>query len=310
MIWPLVSVIIPAHNAGRYLRECIDSVLSQSYPSLEIIVVDDGSTDDTPRIMSEFGDRIVAIRQDNAGAAAARNAGLFRARGKYIAFLDADDVWRPDKLERQVEVLEASPDVGVVFSRWMLWYPNSDGTYPPMEAISEPAVGAEISSPDYADLLLDCTLFTSTVVMRREVVNRIGGFAWDLRRGQDYDYWLRASRVTRIKSVELELALYRMDNDAIAKKAGGVNWELQVVSRAVSLWGNKAPNGRTVPMAKLRRRFWALSYQFGYVQFKQRSFRLAAKAFATALRYRPLHAKTYVYAIASLVGRVVAEPSA
>src|SRR5436305_4940478 len=109
-----VSVIIPAYNYARYIAEAIDGALAQTHAPLEVIVVDDESTDDTPRVLAGYGDRIRTIRQPNGGAAAARNTGMAAARGEYVAFLDADDVWLPRKLELQLQRFEADPDLGLV----------------------------------------------------------------------------------------------------------------------------------------------------------------------------------------------------
>ena len=105
-----ISVVIPAYNHGRFLREAIDSVLAQTYAPLEIIVVDDGSTDDTEQIVRSYGDRVRYIRQQNAGVGAARNNGIANARGEYVAFLDSDDLWLPEKLAVQVEYMRRHPE--------------------------------------------------------------------------------------------------------------------------------------------------------------------------------------------------------
>jgi glycosyltransferase involved in cell wall biosynthesis len=102
---PLVSVVIPAYNAAAFLGETLDSVLAHSYPNLEIIVVDDGSTDATPRFLDSYRDRICVLRQANAGQAAARNYGAREAHGELLVFLDSDDLWDPDKIARQVALL-------------------------------------------------------------------------------------------------------------------------------------------------------------------------------------------------------------
>ena len=109
-----ISVIIPAYNYARYLAEAIDSALGQTYAPLEVIVVDDASTDDTPRVLAAYGQRIRAIRQPNGGAGAARNTGIAAARGEYVAFLDADDVWLPRKLELQMALFDADPALGLI----------------------------------------------------------------------------------------------------------------------------------------------------------------------------------------------------
>jgi len=111
------SVIIPTYNHGRFLREAIDSVRSQTVEDLEIIVIDDGSTDDTPQILASMDEpRLSFHRTKNRGLSAARSEGLRRARGQFIAFLDADDRWRPEKLERQLAMMESEPDLGAVFT--------------------------------------------------------------------------------------------------------------------------------------------------------------------------------------------------
>src|SRR5262245_60758400 len=209
---PLVSVVIPAHNCGRFIGDALDSVLRQNYPLLEIFVIDDGSTDDTCDVVARYSDRVSLVRQRNAGAAVARNVGMKLARGRYVALLDADDVWLPGKLRLQVDHLERHPDVAMCCTRWHLLYPDAAGAYHFERAASPESVSVDPKWRGwiYCELLLDCEVWTSTVVMRRELDERVGGFDVKLRRGQDYDYWLRASRLTRIDRLDAPLALYRM----------------------------------------------------------------------------------------------------
>ena len=110
---PLVSAIIPNYNYAKYLSDSIESVLAQTYPNVEIIVVDDGSGDDSKAVIDSYGDKITAIYQKNQGVSAARNNGVAAAKGVYLAFLDADDIWLPTKLERQVEMFGADPELGL-----------------------------------------------------------------------------------------------------------------------------------------------------------------------------------------------------
>ena len=112
---PLVSVVMPAYNAGPYIEQAIRSVLEQDYPNIELIVVDDGSKDGTPEAVEAlFGDRVRVLRQKNGGPAAARNLGIRASNGTLLAFLDADDVWLPGKLQAQVSYMLAHPDIGLV----------------------------------------------------------------------------------------------------------------------------------------------------------------------------------------------------
>ncbi|HEY9696827.1 MAG TPA: glycosyltransferase [Trichocoleus sp.] len=118
MGWPRVSVIIPSYNCDRYLGQAIDSVLHQTFTDYEVIVIDDGSTDNTAAVLEHYGDRIRAVRQKNQGVALARNHGIGLAQGEWIAFLDADDFFFPDKLAAQIAVVEAEPTLGIVHSGW------------------------------------------------------------------------------------------------------------------------------------------------------------------------------------------------
>jgi glycosyltransferase involved in cell wall biosynthesis len=114
MSGPLVSVVIPAHNAERFIDEAIDSVLEQAHQRLEVVVVDDGSTDGTAARVRAYGDQVRYVHQTNAGVGAARNRGLALAAGDYIAFLDADDVWHPEKLEVELEIAARNPESGLI----------------------------------------------------------------------------------------------------------------------------------------------------------------------------------------------------
>ena len=136
------------------------------------------------------------------------------ARGKYLAFLDADDLWLPGKLVAQVSHLERNPEVGMVYSAWQEWYPEANGQFvaPAMDKINGDADALETQSSGwlYNALLLDCIIHTTTVVMRSNVAREVGDFDKALKRGQDYDYWLRVSRLTPIHKLRGVYSLYRV----------------------------------------------------------------------------------------------------
>src|SRR2546428_514370 len=113
---PLISIIIPTYNSGRFVAQAVQSVLKQTYRCYEILVVDDGSTDETKDVLSKFGNCIKYIYQENRGPSAARNVGIKVARGKYVCFLDADDMWVPNKLKVQLAFIERDDGIGLVFS--------------------------------------------------------------------------------------------------------------------------------------------------------------------------------------------------
>jgi len=240
---------------------------------------------------------VILVQQKNSGAAVARNEGLRRARGRYVALLDADDIWLPGKLWLQVDHLERHPDVALCCTRWRVLHPDASGAYH-VERPSAPesvAVDAACSGWLYGPLLLDCVVWTSTVVMRRELSAQVGDFDAALRRGQDYDYWLRASRLTRIDRLDAALALYRMEVGSEGRKFPQTNWELRVIRGALERWGSAGPDGRRVAAADLRARLWALNFNFGYVQYHLGRRAAARQAFAAALKERPVHLKTWLY---------------
>jgi glycosyltransferase involved in cell wall biosynthesis len=173
---PLVSCVVPVYNGQRFLADAILSILQQSYSAREIIVVDDGSTDGTPDVIATFGSRIRAIRQDNLGPSAARNAGVEIATGSFLAFLDADDLWHADKLTRQMARFEERPDLEVSFANFR----NVRGM--------EPVAGDPLLDPEAWPVspFSPCTL-----VGRRSAFDRVGAFDPKLRRSEDTEWFVR-----------------------------------------------------------------------------------------------------------------------
>jgi len=170
-----VSCIIPVWNGEAYLAAAIESVLGQSQPPLELIVVDDGSTDDTPDVIRSFAGRVGTVRQENAGHGAARNAGLQVAQGDFVAFLDADDLWHPGKLERQLAAFAEHPGLGLCFS----WLRNFSGEPPAWDTETGDTV-----VPGYSSV---------TALVRRSVFDEVGMFDASLRHGGDRDLFMRAA---------------------------------------------------------------------------------------------------------------------
>lgn len=198
---PVVDVVLPAYNGSAVIRNALESALAQAVP-LRILVVDDGSSDDSAEIARSYGPRVTVMRQANRGVSGARNTGLSAARAPYVALLDQDDVWQPGKLARQVELMRAHPEVGLVFTDMVLL--QNDGT------IVED--GFLLTTPAYADLermpLGDAAyllprgalaqaivrfnfISPSTVLLRREAIQGIGGFDEAFRLCDDAECWMR-----------------------------------------------------------------------------------------------------------------------
>jgi len=188
---PLVSVVIPLFNKERYVGEALQSVLSQTVQNLEVVVVDDGSTDNSAeRVAALKDERIRLIRQVNAGAAAARNAGIMAARGEWIAFLDADDRWLPHNLECHFKQLEQQPDV-----QWSAGLFNRrSGTHVAPMKINRVLLASQSDGNVVRDVLMVLPhgfLCTDTMLIRKDVFIEIGGMDQTLRTAEDLDMWLR-----------------------------------------------------------------------------------------------------------------------
>ena len=182
---PLVSVIIPTYNRGWTIKEAIDSVLAQSFIDFELIVVDDGSTDDTSEILDSYRDDIKVLSQENNGVSAARNRGVATASGIFIAFLDSDDLWLPEKLSSQVDFFNSNPDA-LICQTEEIWVRNNMRVNPkkrhkkPWGMIFEPSLDLCLVSP-------------SAVMIRRSLFEEVGVFDETLPACEDYDLWLRIS---------------------------------------------------------------------------------------------------------------------
>lgn len=198
-----VSVIIPTYNRAWCLAEAIDSVLSQTFEDRELIVVDDGSTDNTPALLSHYGNRLRCLRQANQGVSAARNHGIKAAGGELIALLDSDDNWQPDKLARQVAFFDTHPEA-MICQTEEIWIRRGVRVNPKHRHRKPSGWIFEAS-------LALCLVSPSAVMMRRELLEEMGGFDESLPACEDYDLWLRIS---------LHHPIHLID-DALVVKRGG-----------------------------------------------------------------------------------------
>ncbi|HNY13366.1 MAG TPA: glycosyltransferase, partial [Candidatus Wallbacteria bacterium] len=207
----LVSVIIPTHNRGDLITETIESVLAQSYKNIEIIVVDNGSTDDTEEIIKKISAPALRyIKQENSGGPASpRNVGVGMARGEYIAFLDSDDIWLSDKIKRQVEIFEKMPEVGLVFCQCRFFGKEYH------EKTIYPAKG--YSGNVFDEIIKGNFVPTVSVVCRRATLAEIGIFdeRSDLRAFEDYELWMRVARGYDFYFINEPLCLLRMHSQSM-----------------------------------------------------------------------------------------------
>lgn len=194
-VWPPVSVVIPAYNYARYLPAAIESVLTQDYPEFETIVVDDGSTDDTPAVLRRYADRLRVIAQANAGLSAARNAGVRAARHAVVALLDADDCWKPGLLRRLMGTLTTLPATFGVIACLQTMI-DAEGRPVPRKPQRDARLGdREIAA---RDIVLKTRFGSSGVVVRKACFETCGYFDTALRGSEDRDFWLRVAARHRI----------------------------------------------------------------------------------------------------------------
>lgn len=221
MARPLVSVIMPAYNAAPFVKAAIDSVLAQTYSNIELIVVDDGSTDGTGEIVQRYGSKLSYIYQRNSRQAAARNTGLWHAGGEVLAFIDADDIWLPEKLEKQVALLEQDPSLGLIYCS--VKQIDEDG-----RVLGE--LRANLRGDALPGILLGQVVggMSSTVVIPRWVLEWIGHFDVTLPPCEDTDMLWRAASCCPIDYVGEPLVLYRLhDNNSHQNvRAMAAAWKL------------------------------------------------------------------------------------
>lgn len=202
----LVSTIVPVHNGARYLAQAIGSVLDQTHPELEIIVVDDGSTDDSAAVAESFGSRVQLVRQENRGQAAALNTGLARATGDFVAFLDADDIWLAEKTARQLERFARRPDLAYCVTRIRNFLSPE---FEPQRSTLDEKLFAD--APGYV---------VTTLMARRSLFVEIGGFDERLRHANKTAWFLRA-RAQAVAGEEIPevLAERRLHASNLSQKA-------------------------------------------------------------------------------------------
>jgi glycosyltransferase involved in cell wall biosynthesis len=226
---PLVSIVVPVYDGERYICDAIASAVGQTYARTEIIVVDDGSKEPIAPRLSRWADRLQIHRTPNRGVAAARNFGIRHSTGDYVALLDQDDVWRPDKLERQMEILCARPEVGLIHSDILFRDERQGRTY------HEERPRASLSGHCYATLFGGCQIATCTVVMPRSVLETVGMFDEDIRGTDDYDLVLRVARHFPLAYLDEPLATYRVhDTNWSHRSLDMLRGELRVVEKAIT----------------------------------------------------------------------------
>lgn len=297
---PIVSVVIPVRNCIAYVEEAIDSVLTQSHWDLELILVDDGSTDGDYRRFEQRDARLRVIRLEGVGVSRARNEGMRQARGALIAFLDADDVWFPGKLEAQVRYFDQHPEVGVVFGGFTRWTANDQGAFPPAASLATDcrnvtACEAARSGWLYSRLLGGLLVGMNTAVIRRDIYEAIGGFNEAMRQGEDYDFWLKASRLAEMHALKAKVALYRIHGASAMHRLSDENHLAILLKAATMRWGLLGPGEPGLTESDFKRRLGHVNFDHGYRHFWSGNRRTARSSFWASLRSGHLPIRSSVY---------------
>jgi len=289
----LVSVVIPAYNCAKYIAETLESVIQQDYPKLEVLVVDDGSTDHTREVVANLkSDRVKYVYQQNSGGPSGpRNTGIQHAQGKYVAFLDSDDIMLPGKIRRAVNLLDCEPHLGLVFANFVK-FDEVNGQYAgafldtyeyfkkaPKRSIGESRYVIQAMAA-YDALIVENYIGTSGVVAPKAVLADIGPFDLRLRGPEDYDLWLRIAYTYDIGFIDMIGHRYRVRPDGITGLGDAklVPHSIQVMQKQLN---------RPLPSATLRNVRRKLAMQFfalGYCHQMAEEMSAARKHYLRSLK--------------------------
>jgi len=271
---PKVSVIVISYNMARLVTRAIQSIFSQTFRDYEILFVDDGSTDDTKQVVESFGDRVRYFYQENAGLAAARNRGILASRGEYIAFLDSDDYWVPDKLEVQVAVLDKNPRVGLVHARALVV--NEEGKPRGFMPVKRPG-------RTFREIIEVGAFFpVCSVMVRKECFIKAGICNADVVNVEDTDMWLRVARHCDIYEVEGRHLSYYYREDSRKPRGGIRQYKSQV-----RLYRRILSSYEDIPHKAVKRKLAMFEYLLGKSYRQEGQWRQALTHIASAMFQYP-----------------------
>lgn len=270
---PKVSVVIATYNRAHFIKDAVNSILAQTFSDYEIVIVDDGSKDNTKEIVQGYGEKVRYFYQANQGKSAAQNYAVSQSRGEYIALLDDDDIWLPNKLEIQMKGLEENPELGFVCS-------ESDLIDEKGEFIRrwkrKPS-----NQETFASLYEENFIQHSSVVVRKELLNVVGGLDVALKTTEDYDLWLRLAKVCRFRYIDKSLVIYRQH---AASKHLNTTQKLKDRVRVVSKPENMTHIGFVQKKIRISREYCIHAQYFQ----DYGKFGMASKNYFKALFYYPL----------------------
>lgn len=295
---PKFSVVVPAYNSAGFIRATLGSVLNQTLENFEIIVVDDGSSDGTADIVRSLGRQIRVIKQSNQGIAVARNVGVENSHGEWVAFIDHDDLWHPQKLAVQAEIIEGKSDCGVVFGEFKRWHSGTPPVFPDQDLAAN-EISQELSGFILPKLIETNWVLLSTAAFRRDVFETIGYFDPEMPPADDWDFVLRAAEVFNFIKLSQTLALYRVHSGQTSLKLTPSNVEYDLrekfLARLDEIGGDKPD------MLEIKRRQYHALFNYGLALYKHGHYNRARSSFNRAFRLDPSSKKAVYYLIASVL---------
>jgi glycosyltransferase involved in cell wall biosynthesis len=318
----IVSVILPTYNRAGYIKDAIESALNQTYRNIELLIIDDGSTDNTQAVIEPYlkDNRIRYIKQENCGAAAARNKGLELSKGKYVAFIDSDDIWEKDKLEIQLEVMNSLPDVAIVFSDFSA--KRQDGliekshirTYFTVMDTYELSYDDVFSHSNtlnnsekvywgniYKTMIFGNIILTSTTLFRQEVFNTEGSFDTKYKTLEDYDLFLKLTKRFIAAFVDKPLICYRYSENQLS----GDLFFGKLCTNLIDIFNKNIATIKDEEFLKknrkkIKRRLGTFYAMQAYYHFSHDNMALSAKNYWQSIRNNPVNYRAYIYLFFSL----------
>lgn len=284
MVKKLVSAIIPSYNSAVYIKDAIESILSQTYKNIEILIVDDGSIDNTRDVVVSYEKlypgKVRYLSQKNQGPGIARNNGIANANGEYIAFLDADDMWEVDKIKVQVESLESSETMHISHTDFVYMYKG--GIIKPSEYSNKKK--KNFSGDIFFSLFRENFIRTSTVMIKKDTFNQAGGFDPDLFMSEDYDLWLRITKgrsvVSYIDKPLLKVRLHESHMTGDAQRT--YMWVNKVIEKSIASSSDMADKLKSHLPYRLAKNHYTIGYKF----FCDKKMAQARSEFIKSLRYK------------------------
>lgn len=304
-----ITVVVPVHGGAALLAQTLHAVAAQAWPVHELIVVDDASPDDAAAVAQATaratGLPLRLITQPRQGVAAARNAGWAAARGDAVCFLDQDDIWHPQHLARQAQVLADRPEIDVVVSPYLHWFPTPQGHRDPAllwPELAPPRLDPAFTGWVYHQFLRDCWALTSATLLRTRLLQGSGGFDASLPFSEDWDLWLRLSHQHQFALLSGPPVLYRQHAVQGSRRVRDTDYRCRLLLAQAAQHGLASRDGRAVPAAEFQRRIARYQQAFAVHHLQHGDKALARRTLWQAWARQPASPRALGLALAASLG--------